>query len=95
MLQIKRLVLDVLKPHQPGVLEFARAIAAPIEGSYVKLKVLEMDDKTETLELIVEGSNIELETIVAAINEMGGSLHSVDGVEVTNVKEELAHNPLM
>ncbi len=88
MLQIKRLVLDVLKPHQPDVLEFARAIAAQAEDSCVKLKVLEMDDKTETLELIVEGSNLELDSIVTAINEMGGSLHSVDGVEVMNVKEE-------
>lgn len=88
MLQIKRLVLDVLKPHQPDVLEFARAIASQVEDSCVKLKVLEMDDKTETLELIVEGSNLELDTIVSAINEMGGSLHSVDGVEVMNVEEE-------
>ncbi len=88
MLQIKRLVLDVLKPHQPDVLEFARAIAAQVEDSCVKLKVLEMDDKTETLELIVEGSNLKLDTIVSAINEMGGSLHSVDGVEVMNVEEE-------
>jgi uncharacterized protein len=88
MLQIRRLVLDVLKPHQPEVLEFARAIAAQIEGSCVKLKVLELDDKTETLELIIEGQNLELDTVVSAINEMGGSLHSVDGVEVMNVKGE-------
>ncbi len=88
MLQIKRLVLDVLKPHEPDVSEFARVIAAQIDDSCVKLKVLEMDDKTETLELIVEGSNLELDTIVSAISEMGGSLHSVDGVEVMNVKEE-------
>ena len=88
MIQIKRLVLDVLKPHQPYVSEFARAIASKAEGSYVKLKVLEMDDKTETLEIIIEGSDLKLDTIVSAINEMGGSLHSVDGVEVMNVKEE-------
>jgi hypothetical protein len=88
MIQIKRLVLDVLKPHQPYVQEFARAIAANAEGSYVKLKVLEMDDKTETLEIIIEGTDLELDSIVTSINEMGGSLHSVDGVEVMNVKEE-------
>ena len=88
MLQIKRFVLDVLKTHEPDVSEFARAIAAQIDDSCVKLKVLEMDDKTETLELVVEGSNLELDTIVTAINEMGGSLHSVDGVEVMNVEEE-------
>ena len=88
MIQIKRLVLDVLKPHQPYVSEFACTIAAKAEDSYVKLKVLEMDDKTETLEIIIEGSDLDLDTIVSAIREMGGSLHSVDGVEVMNVKEE-------
>jgi hypothetical protein len=88
MLMIKRLVLDVLKPHKPDVLEFSRAIAAQIESSRVKLKVLEMDDKTETLELTVEGNDLVLETIAAAIREMGGSLHSVDEVEVVNALEE-------
>lgn len=88
MTQIKRLVLDVLKPHQPNVTEFARAIAEHIEGAYVKLKVLEMDDKTETLELCIEGNDLLLESIISAIRDLGGSLHSIDGVEVVNVKED-------
>jgi hypothetical protein len=45
-----------------------------------------MDDKTETLELIVEGADVNIERIVDAISEMGGSLHSIDGVEVVNKK---------
>jgi hypothetical protein len=88
MLMIKRLVLDVLKPHKPNVLEFSRAVAAQAEGGRVKLKVLEMDDKTETLELTIEGNDLVLDTIAAAIREMGGSLHSVDEVEVVNVLDE-------
>ena len=47
-----------------------------------------MDDKTETLELIIEGNDIQLDNIVAAINELGGSVHSIDGVEVVNVSAE-------
>lgn len=86
MLQVKQLVLDVLKPHQPDVLEFARKIAEHVENGQVNLKVLEMDDKTETLQVIVEGQDLELSQIVAAIDEMGGSLHSVDGVSVVNVE---------
>ena len=87
MLQVKRLVLDVLKPHTPGVLEFAGAIARKGEDYKVEVNVLEMDDKTETLEVVVEGSNVQLETIVEAIHELGGSLHSVDGVFITNSKD--------
>ena len=90
MLQLKRLVLDVLKPHQPDVLEFARAIAARGAGYRVTLTVLEMDEKTETLEVVIEGANVELEVIVSTINELGASLHSIDVVEVVNVGSENA-----
>lgn len=90
MLQLKRLVLDVLKPHQPDVLEFARAIAARGAGYRVTLTVLEMDEKTETLEVVIEGANVELEAIVSTINELGASLHSIDVVEVVNVGSENA-----
>ena len=88
MLQLKRLVLDVLKPHQPSVLEFARAIAATDAGYHVTLTVLEMDEKTESLEVVIEGANVELEAIVSTINELGASLHSIDVVEVLNVGRE-------
>ncbi|MDH5648723.1 MAG: DUF211 domain-containing protein [Gammaproteobacteria bacterium] len=88
MVKVKKILLDVLKPHEPGVLEFARTIAAQGDDYRVELTVAEMDDKTETLQLIIEGADIQLETIVSAINSMGGSLHSIDGVDVVNVKPE-------
>jgi hypothetical protein len=78
--KFERLVLDVLKPHDPNVLEFARAIAAP--GFHVHIRVEEVDEKTETLVLTVEGRDIDLDLIRATINELGGSLHSIDEVEV-------------
>ena len=49
MVSVKRLVLDVLKPHQPDALEFCRAIASVGDGYRVRLTVVEMDEKTETL----------------------------------------------
>lgn len=85
MLQLKRLVLDVLKPHHPDVLEFARGIAAQGKDYRVKLDVLEMDDQTQTLMVVIEGNDVQLDKTVAAINEMGGSVHSIDGVEVWSV----------
>ena len=84
MLRTKQLVLDVLKPHKPDVLEFARAIAASGPDYRVQLTVIEMDDKTETLQIIIDGADLQLDSIVAAIHEMGGSLHSIDGVNVSN-----------
>lgn len=88
MIHVKRLILDVLKPHHPDVLEFAKTIAALALGYQVNLTVKEIDDKTETLELIVEGPNVDRKLIEAAIKEMGGSVHSLDGVEVINIAEK-------
>ena len=86
MTLVKRLVLDILKPHHPNVLDFSRLLAE--EGEYrVKLTVLEMDDKTETLQVIVEGADIDFKRIQAAITGIGASLHSIDQVEVEGEPE--------
>ena len=84
MVYVRRVVLDVLKPHQPSALEFSRAIAGVGNGYRVRLTVVEMDEKTETLELEVEADSIDLEAVESAISSMGASLHSIDQVEVLN-----------
>ena len=84
MVSVKRVVLDVLKLHQPNALEFSQAIAKVGPDYYVCLTVLEMDEKTETVQIEVQGSSIDFEAIQSAIADMGGSLHSLDEVEVEN-----------
>ena len=87
MTQIKRVVLDILKPHQPNVLEFTRSLAE--QGDIqVKVTVQEMDDKTETLVVEIIGEAIDFPLIEQAINEFGASLHSIDEVEVQGILEE-------
>ncbi|MGD2119581.1 MAG: DUF211 domain-containing protein [Chromatiales bacterium] len=82
MVQIKRVVLDVLKPHQPNVLEFASTLAKQHSGICVQVVVTEMDEKTETTVVTLEGDNIPYDDIVASIRELGASVHSIDEVEV-------------
>jgi len=84
MVTVKRIMLDVLKPHQPNALEFSQAIARVGKDYRVCLTVLEMDEDTQTLQLEVEGGEIDFDAIEAAITGMGGSLHSIDQVEVQN-----------
>jgi hypothetical protein len=84
MVSIKRIVLDVLKPHQPNALEFSRAIASAGADYRVRLTVIEMDENTETLQIEVSGNALDSESIQSAISEMGGSVHSIDEVEVKN-----------
>lgn len=82
MVSVKRIVLDVLKPHQPNALEFSRAIAEVGADYRVYLTVCEVDEHTETLIVEVEGSAIDFDAVQAAIHTLGGSLHSIDEVEV-------------
>jgi hypothetical protein len=82
MVFVKRLVLDVLKPHQPNALEFSQAIAKAGGDYRVRTTVLEVDEKTETLQVVVEGVAIDFDAVQSGISAMGGSLHSIDEVEV-------------
>ena len=59
MARIRRLVLDVLKPHHPDVVEFG-CLLAEQGGLRVRVSVLEVDERTETVrvevaEVAVEG----------------------------------------
>lgn len=88
MNQVRRLVLDILKPHQPNVLEFSQLLAG--QGNLVvKVTVIEMDDKTETLQVEIAGEDIDFERIHEAIHDFGASLHSIDEVEVASDGESV------
>lgn len=78
----KRIVLDVLKPHQPNSLEFALRIAEQDSGCRVRLKVEEVDEKTESITLEIEGADVCYDAVAEAITSMGASVHSIDEVEV-------------
>ena len=82
MVSVKRLVLDVLKPHQPNALEFSCKLAEIANDYHVVLTVLEVDENTETVQIEIKGVNISFEAVQSAISEMNGSLHSIDVVEV-------------
>jgi len=49
---------------------------------YDNIEVVEVDEKTETTRVTVEGESIDIERLRDMIAEMGASLHSVDEVEV-------------
>jgi hypothetical protein len=84
MARITRLVLDILKPHDPPIAAFAVHLAESASGLTVMVDVIEIDDMTQTLEVIVEGDNLDLDDISAAITALGASLHSIDKVQVVN-----------
>ena len=82
---VKRIVLDVLKPHQPSILEFADTIANQCDNSRVKITVVEVDEKTETIIIYIDGNDIAYSTVEKTIIALGGSVHSIDEVDVSSV----------
>ena len=79
-MKIRRLILDVLKPHEPTVIEYADKITEleGIEG--LTLNVMEIDNKTQSVEISVEGEDVPYEQIRTVIENLGGAIHSVDQV---------------
>jgi len=80
--KIIHLVLDVLKPHQPPLPEFASYVGALPGLNRVDISVVEMDEKTESLKIIVDGSNIDYEELKEHMARQGAVIHSVDKVIV-------------
>jgi hypothetical protein len=78
--EIKRVVLDVLKPHHPSIVELSQRISV-LEGiSGVNITIIEVDQDTETVKITIEGNAIEFDDVETAISETGAVIHSVDSV---------------
>ena len=80
--RITHIVLDVLKPHQPPLPEFAAFIGELPGIDRVDVSVVEMDEKTETLRITIDATNIDYEELRSHMAEQGAVIHSVDQVVV-------------
>ena len=77
---IKRIILDVLKPHTPSVIEVAERIS-DLEGiSGVNISLEEVDAKTHSVKITIEGSHIEYDKVQRVLSGCGAEVHSIDGV---------------
>ena len=77
---IRRLVLDVLKPHNPSVVELSDALSQLHGIDGVNVIIYEIDQEVENVKIIVAGESIDYESIQKKLNEMGATVHSVDEV---------------
>ncbi|MGZ4902939.1 MAG: DUF211 domain-containing protein [Halobacteriota archaeon] len=80
MSQIKRLVLDVLKPHEPTMVEVASAIGDIQDVDGVNMSLYEVDQQTENVKITVEGSDIDYDAVLRTIENLGAVVHSVDEI---------------
>ena len=90
MANIRRVVLDVLKPHSPNMIELSTKIADLAGVNGVDISLIEMDQKVENIKITCEGDSINYEKVEQVIKQNGGSIHSLDKVSVgTSLIEEV------
>jgi len=78
--KIRRLVIDALKPMEPNIIELAKVISLKDGVSAVNISMVEIDLKVENAKITIEGDDINYEEIRDLIEDMGGSVHSIDEV---------------
>ena len=80
MAKIRRLVLDTLKPHEPNIIDWAALISEPDGTSSVNISIYEVDHHVENAKITIEGDNIAYDQVRQLVQELGGTIHSIDEV---------------
>jgi hypothetical protein len=93
MSEIKRLVLDVLKPHHPSIIDLANRLSV-VEGvSGVNCTLDEVDQETESIKITIEGAAINYEDVEEVIIDSGAVIHSVHSVSAGKKLVEEVETP--
>ena len=79
---VRRVILDVLKPHSPNIIELSQKLAALDGTSGVNIMLEEVDQETENIKVTIEGRSIDYDEVVKVIETMGCAVHSIDSVSV-------------
>jgi hypothetical protein len=75
---LRRLVLDVLKPHEPTMLTLGRAVADIPAVEAATTDLVEIDEEVREVTLTVEGPELDYDEVVVVVEDLGGSVHSID-----------------
>jgi len=78
--KVRRLVLDVLKPLDPTIIELAEQLSELSGVEAVNISIYEIDRRVENAKITIEGADIIYEDVVETIQENGGTMHSIDEV---------------
>ena len=80
MTPVRRLVLDLLKPHDPDVVTFAESVADCEGVSGVNIVLVETDNEVQNVKLTIEGDSIPVDRVHETVEDLGGTVHSIDEV---------------
>ena len=77
---VRRLVLDTLKPYEPSIVDLAQKLSDMPGVAAVNISIYEMDRKVENAKITIEGEAIPVAEVMALIGDEGGAVHSIDEV---------------
>lgn len=90
---LRRIVLDVLKPLEPNIVDLVMKIStlSGVEGS--NITIYEIDHHVENAKITVEGEQLSYQELHDLIVETGGAVHSIDEVAAgkRTVEEVVTH----
>lgn len=78
--KILRIVIDILKPHEPDIVEVARQLSDHEGVEAVNIAIYEIDRKVENAKITVVGDDIPVAALRHTIQDLGGAIHSIDEV---------------
>ncbi|QCC47309.1 DUF211 domain-containing protein [Halobellus limi] len=80
MTTLRRVTLDVLKPHEPSMLAFTERVAEVESVDGVTASLIELDQEVQNVKITAEGAGLDYDAIEAAVDGLGGTIHSIDQV---------------
>ena len=79
-LNIRRIVLDVMKPLEPDIVVYAEALNEVKTVNSVNIALIEVDRAVENIKITLEGDELDYESIKNSLSELAGAIHSIDMV---------------
>ena len=78
--RVKSMVLDVLKPHEPSILELAKKLGTVKGVEAVDITIMSVDRKVETAKVTIDGSDFSYDSLLRIVNDYGGTIKSIDRI---------------
>jgi len=78
--KVRRLVLDVLKPLEPTIIELAEQLSVLPGVEAVNISIYEIDRRVENAKITIKGGDLHYDEVERVIQENGGTVHSIDEV---------------
>ncbi len=91
--KITLIVLDVLKPHTPTILELAEKLTDLPSVLGVDITIFEIDSKVENAKITLQGESLDYSEINRVIRDIGASVHSIDKVWAGELEVDEAKTP--